>query len=195
MKQLSQPASTADGANIQSTTDSLVLAALQIFAVIGLMAIAAHVKIYTAFTDVPFTFQTLIVLGAALTLPKARSGHALAGYLLLGLAGLPVFAGGAAGTAVTSGPTFGYILGFAAAGYGVYYARSLMPKLTPARTFALLLIGEILIFGLGIAWLVLGLNMPLAATLYKGFVVFLPYECLKIVLLLSLISIKTQKGL
>lgn len=145
-----------------------------------LVALFAQIRIPLPFTPVPLTGQTFAVLlvGAAL---GARRGFASLGlYLLSGLAGLPVFAGGAAGMTHLFGPTGGYLLGFVAAAYVIGWLaergleRSLRTSLLP---FAL---GTLIIYALGAGWLALYVG-PQAA-LAKGVLPFLPGDLLKLVL-------------
>lgn len=84
---------------------SLILAAL--FA--GLTALGAFLRI--PFLPVPFTLHVLIVLLSGLLLGSRTGMTSQWVYILLGLAGLPVFAGGGGVTYILS-PTFGYILSY-----------------------------------------------------------------------------------
>lgn len=61
---------------------------------------------------VPLTLQTFAVVLTGLVLGPRRGAVAVALYLGVGLAGLPVFAGGAAGLAVLAGASAGYLLAF-----------------------------------------------------------------------------------
>lgn len=61
---------------------------------------------------VPITLQTLAVVLAGLVLGPWRGFLANVLYLVVGFAGLPVFAGGAAGLAVLAQPSVGYLLAF-----------------------------------------------------------------------------------
>lgn len=61
---------------------------------------------------VPITLQTLGVALSGLILGPWRGFAATALYLLVGFAGLPVFAGGASGLAVFAKPSIGYLLSF-----------------------------------------------------------------------------------
>lgn len=61
---------------------------------------------------VPITLQTLAVVLTGLVLGPWRGFLATVLYLLVGFAGLPVFAGGAAGLAVLAKPSIGYLLAF-----------------------------------------------------------------------------------
>lgn len=92
---------------------------IALFAV--LMAVCAWV---TVPMTVPFTMQTFAVFAALCVLGGRRGLYAVAVYLLLGLAGLPVFSGFQS-TGALLGPTGGYLVGFlvAALVYRVVTAR------------------------------------------------------------------------
>jgi biotin transport system substrate-specific component len=61
---------------------------------------------------VPVTLQTAVLVLVALTQRPGRAALTVATYLLIGLVGLPVFAGLRGGLGVLVGPTGGYLLGF-----------------------------------------------------------------------------------
>jgi biotin transport system substrate-specific component len=61
---------------------------------------------------VPITLQTLGVALTALVLGPVRGCLATLLYVVVGLAGLPVFAGGFAGVGVFAKPSIGYLLAF-----------------------------------------------------------------------------------
>ena len=73
-------------------------------------------------SGVPITLQTFAVILAGLVLGARRGGLATLLYVVLGLAGLPIFSGGVGGVAVLAGPSVGYLLAFpfAAALAGVF---------------------------------------------------------------------------
>jgi biotin transport system substrate-specific component len=73
-------------------------------------------------SGVPITLQTFAVILAGLVLGWRRGGLAVLLYVVLGLAGLPIFSGGVGGVAVLAGPSVGYLLAFpfAAALAGVF---------------------------------------------------------------------------
>ena len=73
--------------------------------IIALIAVAAQVTV--AIGPVPFTLQLLVVVLASLIFTPRQAFIALAGYILLGLVGLPVFSGAAGGCAKLCGGTGG----------------------------------------------------------------------------------------
>ena len=89
-----------------------VLAKCAIFVV--LMIVSAFIKI--PFPLVPLTFQTVVAVLAGLLLGPLYGTAAVGVYIFMGLIGLPVFTSGG-GFAYVVQPTFGYILGFAAAAF------------------------------------------------------------------------------
>ena len=78
-----------------------------VFAVI--MAICSWISIPTT---VPFTLQTFGVFVTVGVLGGKRGSLSVLVYLLLGLIGVPVFAGFSGGVGVLLGSTGGYIIGF-----------------------------------------------------------------------------------
>ena len=88
------------------------LAECAIFVV--LMIVSAFIKI--PFPLVPLTFQTVVAVLAGLLLGPLYGTAAVGVYIFMGLIGLPVFTSGG-GFAYVVQPTFGYILGFAAAAF------------------------------------------------------------------------------
>lgn len=117
---------------------------------IGLMA---QIKIPLPFSPVPFTGQTLAVMGVGALLGSRRGGYAAALYLLEGILGLPVFAGGKAGLLHLFGPTGGYVLGYPLLAFltGHYLERQKEKSLGRAIIF-LFLFNCLQALG-GMAWL------------------------------------------
>jgi len=63
-------------------------------------------------STVPFTLQTLAIFLAVGLLGTRKSVAAIVVYVLLGMAGVPVFSGFKSGVGTLLGPTGGYIIGF-----------------------------------------------------------------------------------
>jgi biotin transport system substrate-specific component len=133
------------------------------------VAVLAQVKILLPFTPVPLTGQTFAVLLVGATLGSTRGAASTGLYIVLGAFGLPVFAGGASGMAYLSGPTLGYLIGFVMAAYviGLLAERGLERRVqTSMLPF---LIGTLIIYVCGIAWLAILLgsfNQAIAAGLF-----------------------------
>lgn len=93
---------------------SLILLAL--FA--ALMIVGAYLKIPNPFFPVYFTFQTIFSILAGLLIGSKKGALSMTLYMIMGLAGLPVFSM-PAGIHYVLNPTFGYILGFIASAWTV----------------------------------------------------------------------------
>ena len=80
-------------------------------------------------------------------------GVTIAAYLLQGVIGLPVFAGGAFGIATLVGPTGGYLVGFliAAIVMGVLAERGMGRGIV--STIIAMMIGNVVIYVAGASWL------------------------------------------
>ncbi len=153
---------------------ALVLAA-SLF--IGLMA---QVSVPLPFTPVPITGQTFAVLLVGAALGARRGSLAVLTYLVEGLAGMPVFAGGTGGLAHLLGPTGGYLLGFVAAAWAVgrLAERGLDRRLRSA--WLAFLAGEIVLYACGLPWLAVFVGPSKALSL--GLFPFLPGDLVKVIL-------------
>lgn len=86
------------------------ITSLLLKSLLGSLLLALATKIEIPMWPVPITGQTLAVTVLGLGLGLRAGTGAVLFYLLEGIAGLPVFANGAAGWPV--GPTAGYLFGF-----------------------------------------------------------------------------------
>ena len=100
---------------------------------------------------VPFTMQTFAVFAALGTLGGRRGTMAVAAYLLLGFAGLPVFSGFQGGPGVLLGATGGYILGFLAAALLYWALTARLGSSLPVAAGAMVL-GLLACYAFGTAW-------------------------------------------
>lgn len=108
---------------------------------------------------VPFTLQTLGILAVLMTIGGKRGTIAILVYLLLGLAGVPVFAGFKGGAASLLGPTGGFLVGFILSGALYFILEKFVFKrlmtTTPRRMlFGIVnsLIFEVVLYTVGVIW-------------------------------------------
>jgi biotin transport system substrate-specific component len=116
---------------------------------------------------VPLTLQTLGVAIAALVLGSLRGASAVVLYILVGLAGVPVFAKFSGGLGVLAGPSAGYLLAFPLA--ALLAGALATVALRRARRFRMLWLflsataGSILVLHpLGILGMSINAQLPLA---------------------------------
>jgi biotin transport system substrate-specific component len=142
--------------------------------------VAAKVSVPLPMTPVPGTLQTLAVLLAGAALGARAGALSQASYILMGMAGLPVFALPGSGPGYLLGPTGGYLVGFIAAAYVVgTLLRNPRPRSVLASALAFLL-GAATIHVCGLAWLSVILGDPVAA-LRAGVLPFVLFDLAKVV--------------
>ncbi|WP_299520294.1 biotin transporter BioY [uncultured Serinicoccus sp.] len=81
----------------------------------GVVVVSLLALVELRIGPVPITGQTLGVMLVGSALGMRRGAAALTTYMLAGLAGAPIFAGGAGGPAYLLAQSFGFIIGFVAA--------------------------------------------------------------------------------
>jgi len=145
-----------------------------------LLALLAQLEILLPFSPVPITGQTLGVLLLGALLGRWRGSLAILAYITEGVAGLPVFAGAAAGPVVLFGPTAGYIFGFVIAAFliGMLAEKGWDRKVWTAS--AMMIIGTAIIYLCGMVWL--ANFVPADKILMSGVIPFLPGAMIKIAL-------------
>lgn len=79
---------------------------------VAMNCVSAYIIIPLPFSMSPIALQTMFVNLVAFLLTPRQTFMTMFVYILIGLAGIPVFTGGTAGPAKLFGPTGGYIFGF-----------------------------------------------------------------------------------
>ncbi len=147
-------------------------------------ALMAQIAIPLPFTPVPITGQTLAVLLVGAALGSRRGALSMAAYVLEGAAGLPVYAGGAAGLARLLGPTGGYLIGFIAAAWVTGWLAERGWDRRPFSTALAMLAGNVVIYLVGLPWLArfLGGFLGPKGAIALGLLPFIPGDLLKLTL-------------
>ena len=152
---------------------------------LGVALLAISSKVQVPFWPVPMTLQTAVVLLIGASYGARMAGGTLATYLAAGAMGLPVFAKGA-GLAYMVGPTGGYLAGFFLAAIAMGWLSDKGYGRTILGAVGLMLLGQVLIFGLGVTWLAALIGVAKAVA--GGLVPFIPAELLKTALAAALLS-------
>src|SRR5918994_1356846 len=138
----------------------------------GFVALAAQVSFDLPFTPVPITGQTfaVVLVGAS-----------------VGALGAPIYADGKGGWDVLTGPTGGYIIGFALAAFliGVLAQRRWDRRF--ASAVAAMLTGNVVIYLVGLPWLAEKIDAGLEKTLEQGLYPFVVGDLLKLYLAAALL--------
>ena len=145
-----------------------------------LLALLARLSIPIPFSPVPITGQTFGILFLGTVLGSRLGILSVIAYILEGLVGLPVFAGGTAGFLYLFGPTGGYLIGFIPAIYLVGYLSEKRWTNNFTTTFLTMIFGTTIIFLFGVSWLAVtaGFETALSIGLYP----YLPGAAVKIIL-------------
>jgi biotin transport system substrate-specific component len=174
-----------DALSARRVAERAIQAAAVLF-ITALTAAAAQVSFPLPFTPVPFTLQPMVVLlgGAALGSRLGMASQVL--YLLIGIAGLPVFAASPAlpqGVLRLLGPTGGYLMSYPLA---AFIAGALAERGFDRRYLTSVLAmtaGLVVIFACGVMWLAwfarpasVGVNVALRTGLYP----FIAVDILKL---------------
>lgn len=138
---------------------------------------------------VPFTLQTFGIFLVLAALGSRQGSVAVAVYILLGLIGLPVFAGFSGGPGALLGPTGGYIVGFAFIGPACMLADRL-PVPALVRSVLGNLASLVICYGFGTFWFIRvsaasGSVYSLPAVLAMCVVPFILPDCIKLALALT----------
>ncbi|MEU8851234.1 MULTISPECIES: biotin transporter BioY [unclassified Streptomyces] len=142
----------------------------------ALTGLAAQIAVPVPGSPVPVTGQTLAVLLVGTALGAGRGFLSLALYALAGIAGVPWFADGTSGAAA---PSFGYILGMILASTVVGALARRGADRTALRTAGAMLLGEAIIYAVGVPYLALATGMSATAAIAAGLTPFLIGDALK----------------
>lgn len=163
------------------------LALIAVFA--ALIAVFALIPAVFTVGAVPFAFHMIIIVLAPLVLGAWRSVCSVLLYLLVGVAGLPVFSGGRSGPSIFVSASGGYVIGWVVA---VLVAGALRTALLRRRPRKGLLAVWLTVAGVvcviithlfGVAWFMVApnLHMGLGAALLAT-APFFPLDLLKVVI-------------
>jgi biotin transport system substrate-specific component len=165
---------------LDDRSEGLAIQAASVLFITVLTAAAAQISFPLPFTQVPFTFQPMVVLVGGLVLGSRLGFTSQVLYLMAGVAGLPVFAASATlppGLLRLVGPTGGYLMAYPVAAFvvGALAERGFAKRY--ATSVAAMLVGLALIYASGTLWLAyfarlqsgsaaVGLSVALATGVY-----------------------------
>ena len=167
-----------------SNTTQLVLCGL--FA--ALTAICSYINIPLGFTPIPMNLATLAVFLAGGLLGKKYGTLSITVYVLMGVVGIPVFAGFQAGIGVPAGPTGGFLLGYIAAAFIAGFFMENLASRSSALWMGGLLTGQLICYLLGCLWFMFITGTGVWATLIACVFPFIPGDLIKIAVSILLIK-------
>lgn len=135
------------------------------------------------FSVVPISFTNLAIYFTVFILGRKKGTISYVIYLLLGLAGLPIFSGFTGGPGKLFGPTGGYLIGFIFMAFisgffiDLFYGNLFLCLLG-------LLLGTAVNYLLGTAWLAYQMNLTFYQALMAGVIPYLIGDGIKIAIAL-----------
>lgn len=150
------------------------------------VGLAAQVSVPLPGTPVPVSGQTFAVLLAGAALGMGRSALGMVLYLLAGMVGVPWFAEGSSGVGM---PSLGYVIGFILSAAVVGGLSQRGGDRTPLRTAATMVFGTVLIYAIGVPYLMASLHVDLAKAIDLGLTPFLAGDTLKVLLAAGLLPV------
>lgn len=162
--------------------DSRIATAVRVAAFALLTAACAQIRIQLGLTPVPITGQTFAVLLTGVVLGSREGAASQLLYVALGAIGLPFYAGGAGGWEYATGATGGYLVGFILAAYVTGYLAEQRHDRRVVTSVGTFLTGNLIIYTLGIAWLMYTFSWDLAVGVEKGMAPFIIGDTIKILL-------------
>ena len=166
------------------------LAVIGVFAAV--ICVLGPLSLPIPISPVPVTFAILAVYLSAYVLGMKRGTLCVLVYLLIGMAGLPVFSGFSGGLGKLAGPTGGYLAGYIliALSTGWFADRS---GGRPVFAFIGMVIGTAVCYALGTLWLALSLGMTFLEALAIGVAPYVLLDVLKM-LLASALGMKLRES-
>lgn len=161
------------GASVNKTAEMTKMALM-----VAMNCVSAYIIIPLPFSLSPLALQTLIVNLTGYVLNAKQAFMTMLVYLLVGLAGVPVFTGGSAGPGKLFGPTGGYIIGFLVTAVFLAYFKG---EKYSFKRYALLgcVIGIPLIYVFGVVQLKLITGMGWDKAIMTGALPFIPLDIVK----------------
>lgn len=130
---------------------------------------------------VPISLTNLAIYFSLYILGMKKGTISYVVYLAIGLVGVPVFSGFTAGPGKLIGPTGGYLIGFVPL---AIIAGILIDKFNGKFVPSMIgmVVGTIVCYALGTAWLAYQGQMDFMAALWAGVIPFIPGDLIKMVL-------------
>jgi biotin transport system substrate-specific component len=159
----------------------------------AIICVTGFIAIPAGPLGVPIVLQNMMIVLSGLVLGGTQGGAAVGLYIIAGLIGLPVFAGGGSGFATLASRSGGYIIGYfvASIAAGLYLKRPSVSEktITPrgmARVLAAAVGSMLIIYVFGVGHMVKSHGLSVIQAVVAGVLPFIPGDALKVVIAVPL---------
>ncbi|MGI6205528.1 MAG: biotin transporter BioY [Anaerovoracaceae bacterium] len=146
----------------------------------ALICILGPLSIPLPISPVPISLTNLAIYFTVMLIGWKRGTVSYIIYLLIGLCGVPVFSSFTGGPGKLLGPTGGYLIGFI---FMTIIAGLFVEKFDGkyAMYFAGMILGTLVTYAFGTAWLAFEASMSFKAALFAGVIPFIPGDLAKMI--------------
>lgn len=156
---------------------------------VALTCVCSIISIPLSFTPVPVTLSVFAVLMTGALLKPRYAATVQIVYILLGLVGIPVFAGFTSGPGVAMGPTGGYLIAYPLMALTVSLFASKKANYQGAWLAGGMIAALLICYAFGTAWLATVVKISFTAALGIGVVPYLIPDGAKLVLAFSISAV------
>jgi biotin transport system substrate-specific component len=158
------------------------------------MAVCAQIAVPLPFAGVVLSLGTFGVFAAGLALSPRYAALSIGAYVLLGVVGVPVFAGFVGGVGAVVGPTGGFIIAYPIMAWltalikGENMSVRISMRISILRAALGCAAAILVCYALGSAWYCIWANISLAAAISLVALPFLPFDLLKAAFAIAIIK-------
>jgi len=151
----------------------------------AIICMLAPISLTLPTSPIPISLGNMVICFTVTILGMKKGSLSVLIYLLLGLAGVPVFSNFTGGIGKLLGPTGGYLVGylFLAMLLGFFMEHF---KNRHTTNFLGALFGMLILYLFGTIWLALQLDLNFTAALLVGVAPYIPFDIIKVLLSISI---------
>ncbi len=148
----------------------------------ALTTVGSFISVPLPFSPVPITLQTMFTYMAGALLGGGLGALSQLIYVLIGICGLPIFAGGKTGPSVLIGPTGGYLIGFISGAFVIGKMSKAKKNRSLPWLLACMIVGTSIIYASGILQLMNWMNIGFEKAIMIGVAPFIAGDLLKMLM-------------
>ncbi len=148
----------------------------------ALTAVGSFIRVPLPISPVPITLQTLFTYMAGVLLGGYLGALSQLIYVLIGICGMPIFAGGNTGPSVLIGPTGGYLVGFITGAFVIGKMAEAKKNRGLLWLLTCMMIGTTIIYASGIIQLMNWMSIDFEKAIMIGVAPFIAGDLLKMLM-------------